>query len=651
MAIGPRVHAFFNNLIRQPSDYERVREMAFAVERARAAAGLSAQEAAEVVAARVFDDPLREPLALFLEDLFAYEGYFDDPPAIADTIAEQWAQRERLERQRGILAALDDRMGMLVTVLRSVLPQVRAGDPDSLFTAPLYQFYPNVPEAMDTLVGMPFAEEVQQRQFLDEHATRIEQNVALVDERQVRMPSKSNISDPDRLITTYLGGTPWPKLLATTVPLHVPQEKFFEHMHVVGGSGAGKTQWLQTLILHHVEQEPSPALVVVDSQGDLINTFLSREIADRVGERLIHITPKDVDYPPAINIFDIPDRVEGYDKATQEQITAGVIDLFDYLFRGLLADLTAKQSVFFKMVARLLLTMPEAMGRNATIMDILYLMEDKEQYRAAIDKLPEVHRRFFDKDFEEKTFNQTKEQIRYRINAIIENPTLYRLFTTEHTKVDIFSELQNGSIILVDTAKDFLKSGSSYFGRIFIGLVLQAVLERAALPADKRHPAFLVVDEAQDYFDTNIDDLLTEARKYKLGTVFAHQYMGQTTQQLRASLAANTSIKLASGVSTADAKTLAPDLRTTSDFILEQPKLQFACHIRGVTSQAISLPITAGKLEQYEQLDDATKQAIRERNREKVSHGPPPPPEEPPDTPDEPPEPPVDDPGSPSPRW
>ena len=156
-------------------------------------------------------------------------------------------------------------------------------------------------------------------------------------------------------------------------------------------------------------------------------------------------------------------------------------------------------------------------------------------------------------------------------------------------RVDLFAALNSGSIVLVDTAKDFLKGSSAHFGRIFISLVLQAVLERAAIPEHKRKPAFLIVDEAAAYFDSNMDDLLTEARKYKLGCVFAHQFLDQaTSSHLRSSLAANTSIKMASGVSTSDARALAPDLRTTPDFILSQPKLHFATHIRNVTPQAVS---------------------------------------------------------------
>ena len=181
-------------------------------------------------------------------------------------------------------------------------------------------------------------------------------------------------------------------------------------------------------------------------------------------------------------------------------------------------------------------------------------------HQKAIESLPPIQRNFFERDFASKTFAQTKEQIRYRLNAILENPTLARLFTSPETKIDLFDVLNKGGIVLVDTAKDFLKGSSGHFGRIFISLVLQAVLERAVIPEHKRRPTFLIVDEAAAYFDSNMDDFLTEARKYKCGCVFAHQFLDQATPALKASLAANTTIKFAGGVSTSDARALASDI-------------------------------------------------------------------------------------------
>ncbi|MEO8722344.1 MAG: hypothetical protein ABI395_02315, partial [Sphingobium sp.] len=151
----------------------------------------------------------------------------------------------------------------------------------------------------------------------------------------------------------------------------------------------------------------------------------------------------------------------------------------------------------------------------------------------------------------------------------------------------------------------------------FISLVLQAVLERAAIPEADRKPTFLIVDEAASFFSSNIDDLLTEARKYKCGCVFAHQYLDQATGSLKSSLHANTSIKFASGLSAADARAMAAEMRTTADFLLDQPRYQFAAHIRNVTPQAVSIPIE--RPARRRELSPAAFEELIERNRLRVS--------------------------------
>jgi hypothetical protein len=85
----------------------------------------------------------------------------------------------------------------------------------------------------------------------------------------------------------------------------------------------------------------------------------------------------------------------------------------------------------------------------------------------------------------------------------------------------------------------------------------------------------------------NLETLLSQARKYNVGVLFAHQHLDQLTPALRASVAANTSIKLAGGVSDKDARALASDMRTTPDFLAGMAKharaTDFACHVRNYT--------------------------------------------------------------------
>ena len=540
------------------------------------------------------------------------------------------AKRHFLTNQERVIDLFQRGLDRLFDALFYELPELASPSP---FSIPFINAHPYPKQLLDMLYGIVWDQAHIDNGLFVELGRAMHANICTISKiadpenpknRSYIIPSEHD-APLGELVEAYFKNTPFYDFLMAPVPLKLSYEDRFSHMHVVGGSGAGKTQLLQHLILHDLQSENPPALVIVDSQGDLISKLSRLSLFDLehgpLASRLILITPKDIKYPPAINIFDVNrERLGGYDEGAKEQVVAGVIQTFDYLFAGLLgADLTAKQGVFFRFVARLMLSLPETLGRNATILDMINLMDDPAPYKKAIESLPPIQRNFFERDFAGKTFAQTKEQIRYRLNAVLENPTLARLFTAPATRIDFFDVLNNGGIVLVDTAKDFLKGSSAHFGRIIISLVLQAVMERAVIPENARRPAFLIVDEAAAYFDGNIDDFLTEARKYKCGCVFAHQFLDQATSSLRASLAANTSIKMAGGVSTGDARALAPDMRTPPDFILSQPRLSFAAHIRNVTQNAVSIPVPVGLLERQSRLSDEAYEALRDANRDRVS--------------------------------
>lgn len=597
-----------------------------------------------------FDLPeqLQEPFSHALLELICMETTFFHVPVV-QWGTQQLSLKEQLDLQRFLTAkrhfltnherVIDLLQRGLLTISTFIFDSVTEFGEGSPFTIPYILTHPAPKDLLDGIYSVVWRQPFVDNGIFVELGQRMYMNLCAVSKindpykptRPFKLPSENEGAVVD-LVHAYFGGTPFHDLLLTPVPLRISHEDRFSHMHVLGGSGAGKTQLLQRLILHDLQSDDPPALIIVDSQSDLIGKLSRLDLFDpdkgRLHDRLLYITPRDIQHPPALNIFDVNrDRLGQYDETTKEQVVAGVIQTFDYLFNSLLgADLTAKQGVFFRFVARLMLALPETMGRPATILDLMSLMDDPAPYAAAIKSLPPIQKQFFERDFQDKTFKQTKDQIRYRLNAILENPTFARLFTAPRTRIDLFKALNSNAIVLVDTAKDFLKGSSAHFGQIFISLVLQAIMERAAIPESDRKPAFLIVDEAAAYFDSNIDDLLTEARKYKLGCVFAHQFLDQATGALRASLSANTAIKLASGVSVSDARAMAPEMRTTPEFILGQPRLQFAAHIRSVTPHAISVPVPAGELERQPRLSDAAYHRLLAANRARVSIPPEPPP-------------------------
>ena len=158
-----------------------------------------------------------------------------------------------------------------------------------------------------------------------------------------------------------------------------------------------------------------------------------------------------------------------------------------------------------------------------------------------------------------------------------------------------------------------------------IAVTLKAVFDRARLPAGERRTTFVYIDEASEYLDANVAQLLIQSRKFGCGLVLALQSVSQIPLPLRDLVMANTSIKLAGGVSAKDARYLAAELQTTADFILSAKKNSrstcFAAYVRNQTPTATRMQVPFLTLERMPRMSDAQFQEVLARNRQEVSGG------------------------------
>jgi hypothetical protein len=257
---------------------------------------------------------------------------------------------------------------------------------------------------------------------------------------------------------------------------------------------------------------------------------------------------------------------------------------------------------------------------DATIHTLMQIMEDGASFKPYMERLDGSARYFFETEFFHPSFAPTKKQVLRRLWGVLSTPAIERMFTQPKNKLDLFEAMNDGKIILISTAKDFLKGeGSRLFGRFFIAMITQAALERSILPETLRRPAFVYVDEAQEYFDDNIETILNQARKYLVGITAAHQTLDQLSPRLRASMFANTSMKCVGGVSAKDARALAEELRTTPEFIegmrRRGPRTEFAVWVKHLIGQAIRLSVPLGFLERQPTLSTEEYDELLRDNR------------------------------------
>lgn len=436
-------------------------------------------------------------------------------------------------------------------------------------------------------------------------------------------PEDSDLSPPE-MVRAYLAHTPLLPFAETELPYSLPQQARFEHCHIVGGSGHGKTQLLQLLIHGDLEaaRDDGPSVVIIDSQGDLIRTIshlaaFDPGTANSLADRFMLIDPNDIAFPVALNMFDVNmERINSFPALEREKILNGTIELYEYIFGALLgAELTQKQGLIFRYLARLMMVIP-----GATIQTLRELLEDGARFKPHFSKLDGSARHFFESEYLSPSFKATKTQALRRLWGVLSNPTFERMFSHQENKVDLFEAMNSGKIILINTAKDLLKQeGCEIFGRFFIAMIAQAALQRAAISENERRDTFVYVDEAHDYFDDNIENLLNQARKYRVGLTLAHQNLDQLSSGLRASIMSSTSIKLVGGLSAKDAKTFAPDMRTNADFLQSMRKsagqTNFACYVRNQTETALKVSVPLGVLNELPQIGADTYAELIDVNR------------------------------------
>lgn len=428
-------------------------------------------------------------------------------------------------------------------------------------------------------------------------------------------------------LKTYYKNTWVPKLFKFKIPFSIPETKRFEHTHIVGKTGHGKTQLLQKLILKDLYQAVygKASIVVIDSQGDMIKKIAQLKIFDpdfenNVSDRLVIIDPTDPQKPPALNLFDFSLAGIKASPREQERLLNASIELYEYMFGTLLgAEMTQKQGVIFKNLARLMTVVP-----GATVQTLLNFLEEGDtSINHHIGKLSGVPRRFFDSQYNDQQFKETKKQILWRLFDIFGQAGFERMFVNQKNAVDLYGSINAGKIILINTASDYLGDhGSKIFGRFFIALLSQAVARRATIHENERLPTYVYIDEASEYFDDKIRTLVNKARKQKIALTMAHQELKQLTPDLLNTMR-TTGTKIVGRVTQPDAKDMAREMNCDKEQLQNVRKVDFkyaeySAYVGDLTETAVKMRVPFGALESQVKMDARSLYTLLERKKDEL---------------------------------
>jgi len=327
----------------------------------------------------------------------------------------------------------------------------------------------------------------------------------------------------------------------------IKQADRLAHMYIVGKTGTGKSTLLETLMRNDLSAGHGFALL--DPHGDLVESVRDAVPAERRDD-LIY--------------FDVPDtsRVLGFNPlapaapAARPLVASSLIQALKKIW----ADSWGPRMEHILRNALLtLLDQPEA-----TLADILRLFNDAGFRRGALTRVesPTV-RDFWLNEYEQYFWRLRAEAIapiQNKVGAFLAHPILNRILTQPRSSFDLRAIMDEGRILLVNLAKGRLgEDAASLLGALLVSHIGSAGLSRATRPAASRRPFFFYLDEFHSFTTGSLGGMLSELRKYRVGMVLAHQYLGQIDPAILEAILGNVGTLICFRAGFADAEILAQE--------------------------------------------------------------------------------------------
>ncbi len=265
---------------------------------------------------------------------------------------------------------------------------------------------------------------------------------------------------------------------------------------------------------------------MIDPHGDLIEKILQCVPEDRIKD-VVYFNPDDIGYPIGLNLIEPPtDGDEDYQIREKELIAESIISLFHKLYSDRATG--PRMEYILRNAIHTAFTIP-----NPTLFTIYKLLTNGPYRTSVISQLKDENLI----DFWRHEFNAAGDYqkvsmimpITNKIGRFLFSSTAKRILEQEKSTINFEEIMDSGKILLCNLSKGKIgEDNSEVLGILMMTKIQLAALRRARSGAEDRRDFYLYVDEFQNFATPAFAQILSEARKYRLNAILAHQ----TTSQL-----------------------------------------------------------------------------------------------------------------------
>lgn len=311
----------------------------------------------------------------------------------------------------------------------------------------------------------------------------------------------------------------WTNIYRNTLsPVYMKRDDRMRHHYCIGKSGTGKSVFLQTIARQDVWN--GDGICLIDPHGDLAEDMLAYIPKDRAKD-VIYFDAGDEERPMGLNMYEI-NILDEADRVVNDATEIFIKMFWPEIFGPRLQE-------YFKYGS---LTLLEDFEDRPTLLDVVRLFTDEGYREYKIKKVtnPTVKNR------RERTFNamgdrEKQEIIPYfsaKFVSFNTNRLIRNIIGQTKSAFKFDDVMDNKKILIINLSKGRIgELNANLLGMIIVSKIYTAAMARARMDEKDRKDFFLYVDEFQNFVSWTFADILSEARKYRLSLIMAHQYIAQ----------------------------------------------------------------------------------------------------------------------------